>query len=62
MDTMNQMKTIEKTLEDNQKSIKKHHSNPNAYVIETLNIFPDFKVNSHKKILNIIPTISFNLY
>lgn len=44
MDRDSQMKAIEKTFEDNKKPVEKHYSKPNVYAVETLNVFPDFKV------------------
>lgn len=44
MDREIAMNAIEKTFEENKKPIKKHPSKPNVYAVETLNIFPDFKV------------------
>lgn len=44
MDRDSQMKAIEKTFEDNKKPIEKHYSKPNVHAVETLNVFPDFKV------------------
>lgn len=45
MDRDSQMKAIEKTFEDNKKPVEKHYSKPNVHAVETLNVFPDFKVN-----------------
>jgi len=44
MDRDSQMKAIEKTFEDNKKLVEKHYCKPNVYAVETLNVFPDFKV------------------
>jgi len=44
MDRDSQMKAIEKTFEDNKKPVEKHYSKPNVHAVETLNVFPDFKV------------------
>lgn len=44
MDKESAMIAIEKTFEDNKKPIVKHHNKPNVYAVETLNVFPDFKV------------------
>jgi hypothetical protein len=57
MDRDSQMKAIEKTFKDNKKPIEKHYSKPNVYAVETLNVFPDFKVVSNilhvKKKINV---------
>lgn len=47
MDRDSQMKAIEKTFEDNKKPVEKHYSKPNVHAVETLNVFPDFKVISN---------------
>lgn len=52
MDRDSQMKAIEKTFEDNKKPVEKHYSKPNVHAVETLNVFPDFKVT-----LNILITV-----
>lgn len=44
MDRDSQMKAIEKTFEDNKIVVEKHYSKPNIHAVETLNVFPDFKV------------------
>jgi len=61
MDRDSQMKAIEKTFEDNKKPVEKHYSKPNVHAVETLNVFPDFKVISKmfRIILNTILTQLF---
>lgn len=44
MDRESQIKAIEKTFEDNKKSIERHYSKPNVVPVEILPVFPDFKV------------------
>lgn len=58
MDRDSQMKAIEKTFEDNKKPFEKHYSKPNVHAVETLNVFPDFKVNwCNSEMINIINII-----
>lgn len=52
MDRDSQMKAIEKTFEDNKKPVEKHYSKPNVHAVETLNVFPDFKVTLNILITN----------
>jgi len=44
MDRESQIKAIEKTFEDNKKTIERHYSKPNVVPIEVLPVYPDFKV------------------
>ncbi|XP_076302677.1 RNA polymerase II-associated factor 1 homolog [Lasioglossum baleicum] len=44
MDRESQIKAIEKTFEDNKKSIERHYSKPNVVPVEILPVFPDFKL------------------
>ncbi|XP_046813142.1 RNA polymerase II-associated factor 1 homolog [Vespa crabro] len=44
MDRESQIKAIEKTFEDNKKSIDKHYSKPNVVPVEILPVYPDFKL------------------
>lgn len=45
MDRESQIKAIEKTFEDNKKSIERHYSKPNVVPVEILPVYPDFKVH-----------------
>lgn len=45
MDRKNKIKLIEKSFKDNKIPITKHHSKLGVYAVETLNVFPDFKVS-----------------
>lgn len=44
MDRDSQIKAIEKTFEDNKKTIERHYSKPNVVPVEVLPVYPDFKV------------------
>lgn len=44
MDRDSQIKAIEKTFEDNKKTIERHYSKPNVVPVEILPVYPDFKV------------------
>lgn len=52
MDRESQIKAIEKTFEDNKKSIERHYSKPNVVPIEILPVYPDFKVTVAIVIIN----------
>lgn len=51
MDRDGQIKAIEKTFEDNKRSIERHYSKSNVVPVEILPVFPDFKVQIHIKLL-----------
>ena len=44
MDRESQIRAIEKTFEDNKKTIDKHYSKSNVHPVEVFPVFPDFKV------------------
>jgi RNA polymerase II-associated factor 1 len=44
MDRDSQIRAIEKTFDDNKKSIEKHYSKANVQPIEVFPVYPDFKV------------------
>lgn len=44
MDRQGQIDAIEKTFTEAKEPITKHHSKPNVVAVETLSVFPDFKV------------------
>ncbi|VVD00338.1 unnamed protein product, partial [Leptidea sinapis] len=44
MDRESQIKAIEKTFEDNKKTIEKHYSKPGVTPVEVMPIFPDFEM------------------
>lgn len=58
------MKAIEKTFEDNKKPFEKHYSKPNVHAVETLNVFPDFKVifNCVELKINLLLLINLTFY
>lgn len=58
MDRDSQIKAIEKTFEDNKKSIERHYSKPNVVPVEILPVYPDFKVFT-MQILMFVISLSF---
>lgn len=44
MDRDSQIKAIEKTFEDNKKTIEKHYSKPGVVPVEVLSVYPDFSL------------------
>lgn len=60
MDRDSQIKAIEKTFEDNKKTIERHYSKPNVVPVEILPVYPDFKVLLQQYLnVNVIPLSSF---
>jgi len=51
MDRESQIKAIEKTFEDNKKTIERHYSKPNVVPVEVLPVYPDFKVEHSSRLL-----------
>lgn len=57
MDRDSQIKAIEKTFEDNKKTIERHYSKPNVVPVEILPVYPDFKVLLQQYLnVNVIPS------
>lgn len=57
MDRDSQIKAIEKTFEDNKKTIERHYSKPNVVPVEILPVYPDFKVLLQQCLnVNVIPS------
>lgn len=63
MDRDSQIKAIEKTFEDNKKTIERHYSKPNVVPVEILPVYPDFKVLLQQCLnVNVIPLSSICLF